>query len=36
MLATSVGLAAPGEPVSPAELVRRFSPDRLTARAEAA
>jgi glutamyl-tRNA synthetase len=35
-LAASVGLAEPGERVSPAELVERFSPARLTPVAEAA
>jgi glutamyl-tRNA synthetase len=36
MLAASVGLAEPGEAVSPADLVARFSPDLLTATPEAA
>jgi glutamyl-tRNA synthetase len=36
MLAASVGLAEPGEAVGPAELVDRFSPDRLAATPEAA
>jgi glutamyl-tRNA synthetase len=36
MLAASVGLAEPGEPVSAADLVARFSPDLLTATPEAA
>jgi glutamyl-tRNA synthetase len=35
-LAFTVGLAEPGEPVTPAELVERFSPDVLTAAREAA
>jgi glutamyl-tRNA synthetase len=35
-LASTVGLAAPGERVSAAELVERFSPGRLAAAAEAA
>src|SRR3954452_9325222 len=34
-LAATVGLAEPGEPVTPAELVERFSPDVLTAALEA-
>jgi len=36
MLAASVGLAAPGERVAPADLVARFSPQLLTATVEAA
>jgi glutamyl-tRNA synthetase len=35
-LASTVGLAAPGEAVTPAELVERFSPDVLAATQEAA
>jgi glutamyl-tRNA synthetase len=35
-LAFTVGLAAPGEAVTPAELVERFAPDRLAAAPEAA
>ena len=35
-LAWTVGLAAPGERVTPAELVERFSPDMLAATREAA
>jgi glutamyl-tRNA synthetase len=36
LLAASVGLSEPGEAVTPAELVARFSPDLLRATAEAA
>ena len=36
LLAASVGLSEPGEAVTPAELVGRFSPDVLAPRAEAA
>jgi glutamyl-tRNA synthetase len=35
-LASTVGLAAPAEQVSPAELVERFSPDLLAAARQAA
>jgi glutamyl-tRNA synthetase len=35
-LAASVGVIGPGEPVTPAELVARFSPELLSATAEAA